>query len=133
MNSLILQTKRLLLTPFQASDLQFFHEMNIHPFVRKYLWDDEIISIDTAVEMMKTNEKHFQEDKFGLWKISINQSESIIGYTGLWFFFDEPQPQLIYALQKDSTGKGYAIEAARAVLNYTFTELGFKYLLAAID
>jgi ribosomal-protein-alanine N-acetyltransferase len=52
---------------------------------------------------------------------------------GLWHFFDERQPQLLYALLPDFTGRGYAAEGARRIVEYAFAELGLDYLDASCD
>ena len=41
-----------------------------------------------------------------------NDTDITIGMVGLWEFFDEPQPQLLYALLPEHTGKGIADEAS---------------------
>ncbi len=128
-----LTTERLELIPFTTKDEELFHRINTDPFVRKLLWDDEVIGQEVSKEIMGKNEAHFREDAYGLWKILSKDSKEVIGYAGLWFFFDEPQPQLIYAILEAFTKKGYATEASRAVIDYTFNQLGFSYLLAATD
>lgn len=133
MQSLTLSSPRLHLTPFPKDELKLFHQLNTYPFVRQYLWDDEVISIDLAAQILDQNAQHFKEDQFGLWKISNKETDALIGYVGLWFFFEEPQPQLIYALHPEAAGNGYATEAARLVMDYAFQELGFDYLIAATD
>jgi len=133
MSAPVLTSDRLSLLPFTIEDVKLFHQINTDPFVRQYLWDDEVISEELAAEVMTQNEQYFAEDQFGLWKISLKASSTIIGYTGLWYFFEEAQPQLIYALLPVFTGKGYAKEAAEQVINYTFSQLSFEYLLAATD
>ncbi len=54
-------------------------------------------------------------------------------FLGLWYFFDKPQPQLIFALLPQFIGKGYATESALAIVRFAFQELGFTYLMAATD
>ncbi len=132
MDNLSINTKRLKLTPLETSDHSLFLDINTDPFVRRYLWDDEMITSEMVGEILEINQKHFQEDQYGLWKI-LNTDQTIIGYVGLWHFFDEAQPQLIYALLEPFTGKGYAHEAGLAIIEYTFKRLKFKYLLAATD
>ncbi|MEL6656684.1 MAG: GNAT family N-acetyltransferase [Bacteroidota bacterium] len=129
----ILYSERLQLIPFLPEDSVLFLNLNTNPFVRQFLWDDQIIDATTAEAIIQQNSKHFQEDRYGLWKLLIEGSNEVIGYTGLWYFFDEPQPQLIYALLEPYTQKGYATEAATRVISYAFAELNFQYLLAAMD
>ena len=126
-------TQRLLLTPFKASDLEVFHQINTDPYVRKYLWDDEVIPKELSQELLQKNQKHFLDEGYGLWKIIERQTNEIIGYTGLWYFFEEAQPQLLYALLETYSGQGMATEAAQSVIHYVFSTLKFDYLLAAMD
>ncbi|BFP40761.1 GNAT family N-acetyltransferase [Flavobacteriaceae bacterium GF1] len=126
-------TKRLQLVPFLLEDSEEFLLLNNDPYVRKFLWDDKGIDAMTADDIMEQNTRHFEENQYGLWKIRLKNREKIIGYVGLWYFFDEPQPQLIYALLEPFTKKGYATEASRSIIRYAFKELGFEYLLAATD
>ncbi|BBC26491.1 GCN5-related N-acetyltransferase [Pseudanabaena sp. ABRG5-3] len=83
--------------------------------------------------MLKQSIKHFEEEKFGLWFIKINSESEIIGFVGLWYFFEEEQPQLVYALLPKAIKKGYATEAATKILEYCFDELGYEYLVASCD
>ena len=129
----VLETERLKLEPFEEGDIYLFHRLNIDPYVRKFLWDNEMVSVNLAQEIMEKNANHFEDDNFGLWKISLIKTDEIIGYTGLWYFFDEPQPQLIFALSLEFTGQGFAAESAELVMRYSFEELHFQYLLAATD
>ena len=128
-----LESDRLLLQPWTMKDLDSFHQLNTDPFIRRFLWDDEVITYDLAREVMETNVKHFEESRFGLWQIFLKGDQVLAGYTGLWYFFDEDQPQLMYALLEEHTGNGYATEASKIVMEYAFAELGFKYVLAATD
>lgn len=132
-SSLTLHTERLSLLPFEWTEHALFLEMNRNAFIRKYLWDDELLTAPTAQEILQLNHTYFQERRYGLWKIQLPQTQETIGYAGLWFFFDEPQPQLIYALFEAHTKQGYATEAGSAIITYVFEQLGFTYLLAATD
>lgn len=128
-----LETERLRLVPFQAKDLDLLHQTFTDPFVREYLWDNEIITIGQTKEVLLTNEQHFEINSWGLWKIIVKNDKAYAGFAGLWFFFEELQPQLLYGLLPDKTGMGYATEAAKAVIDYAFDELKFNHLTASFD
>lgn len=131
--NLVLETSRLWLKPIAPTDRQTLHGIFIDPFVRKYLCDDLIWSIEQIDDMLSENKMFFQEQKWGLWSIETKSDREIIGFTGLWCFFEEAQPQLVYALLPYATGKGYATEAAQRIINYGFDELGYTYLVASTD
>lgn len=131
--SFILETQRLRLKPIFKSDFTTLHAIFIDPYVCKYLCDDKVLSLQQIEEMSSQSQKHFAEAGFGLWFIETKQEENIIGFVGLWYFFEETQPQLVYALLPHATKKGYATEAATRILEYAFNELGYNYVSASCD
>lgn len=133
LKSLVFETQRLLLKPILESELNILHSIFIDPYVRKYLCDDKVFSLQQVEEMLTESQKLFAEKRFGLWFIETKDEKEIIGFVGLWYFFDEKQPQLVYALLPETTEKGYATEAATKILEYSFNELGYQYLLASCD
>lgn len=133
MENFHLKTDRLHLIPFTSEDTKVFQHLNNDPFIRKYLWDDELIDEATSRELMEQNKRHFEQDGYGLWKMRLKESKETFGYIGLWYFFNEPQPQLIYAILESYTKKGYATEAGGIIIDYAFDRLGFDYLIAATD
>ncbi|MEG4396964.1 GNAT family N-acetyltransferase [Microcoleus sp. BROC3] len=130
---MILETQRLVLKQILDSDLNTLHRIFTDSYVRRYLCDGEIWSLQQVEEMLAENQKLFSEKKFGLWSIETNTEQEVIGFVGLWYFFEEEQPQLVYALLPTATKKGYATEAATKILEYGFNELGFNYLVASCD
>ena len=130
---LLLRTPRLVLYPFGQGDLDKLHHIFTDAFVRKYLWDDELLTPDRTEEVLAVNQKQFQEESCGLWRIEEPGGEETRGFVGLWYFFEEPQPQLIYGLLPAYTGHGFATEASRAVIDYAFESLDFEYIVAATD
>ena len=129
--SLILETSSLRLKPILESELDIFHRILVDSYVRRYLCDDRVLSVQQASEMLQESQKLFQEEKLGLWFIEIKNKAEIIGFVGLWYFFAENQPQLAYALLPHETKQGYATEAAARILDYSFQELNYNYLLAS--
>ena len=51
----MLETERLLLIPFDREHLPFLHRLWTDPEVRRYLWDDRIISVDEAAEVVEAS------------------------------------------------------------------------------
>jgi [ribosomal protein S5]-alanine N-acetyltransferase len=131
--SLILETSRLKLRPILKRELGTLHSILVDPYVRRYLCDDKIFSIQQTLEMLQESQKLFQEEKLGLWFIETKNEPEIIGFVGLWYFFAENQPQIAYALLPKAIKQGYATEAANRILEYSFQELDYDYLLASCD
>lgn len=131
--NIILETQRLFLRPISSGQIDTLYSILTDPYVRKYMCDDRIFPLPQVEEMLIQSLKMFQEEKFGLWFIETKRTTEIIGFVGLWYFFDEAQPQLVYALLPQATKKGYAAEASKKILEYSFNELGYDYLIASCD
>jgi len=130
---MIFETERLVLKPIVESDLNTLHRIFIDAYVRRYLCDGEIWSLQKVEEMLAENKKLFAQKQFGMWFIETKSDRETIGFVGLWYFFEEAQPQLVYALLPKALKKGYATEASTKILDYGFDELGFNYLVASCD
>lgn len=132
--SLQLKTERLTLKPVTAEgDLEILERIFTDAFVRRFLFDDRILDRNQIAEFINLSRETFAAGKYGLWLIIIDETSEIIGFTGLWHFFDEAQPQLLYALLPEFTRQGIATEAARKIIEYAFAELSFDYLDASCD
>ena len=129
----LLRSERLHLVPFSRDEIVVFHQLNTNPFIRKYLWDDQLITEEQVADILQTNSKHFKDDQYGLWKLYKAENSQLIGYAGLWHFFEEAQPQLLYALLEEHTKQGFASEAAQRVVQYAFDKLRLKELTASMD
>lgn len=130
---MILKTERLTLSPLSLSDYNFFKIVNQDESVREYLWDGVLMSEDALTEILERNDKHFKQDGFGLYKLTDTNSAVEVGYVGLWPFFDDQQPQLLYAILPAHHGKGYATEGASIVIRHAFDTLEYSHLIASMD
>lgn len=51
-----LETPRLRLAPFETREAAELHALWTRPEVRRYLWDDEIISAELTAEILEKNQ-----------------------------------------------------------------------------
>lgn len=127
-----LHTARTTLQPLGVSDLEAMHAMWTDEHVRKYLWDDVVITKETAAGALAASADDFARRGFGLWAIHDHATAELVGFCGLRQSDDEPA-ELLYGLLPAWCGKGLATEAARAVLAYAFTSLRMREVVAATD
>ena len=121
------------LAPVVPEETRELHQLWIMPEVRQFLWDDEVIPICQTKEIIKASQQQFQSEKSGLWLMRSNQNQELIGFCGLWYFFDEPQAQLLFGLDPGYFGYGYATEGANCLVDYAFNQLRYHYLIASCD
>jgi [ribosomal protein S5]-alanine N-acetyltransferase len=72
-------------------------------------------------------------NSFCRWKIIEKSSGEIIGSCGFARPRETPEIELGYLLARESWGKGYATEIARAAADYGFKKLGFREIIALTD
>jgi ribosomal-protein-alanine N-acetyltransferase len=130
---MLLKTTRLLLSPVGTDQFDDVYKIFTNEFVKKYLFDNTVLSKDQVQSFIDTSDELFSEKKYGLWCLHTKASNEMIGLAGLWFFFEEKQPQLLYALLPQHTKLGYAKEASLAIIEYAFNHLGFTHLDASCD
>lgn len=119
----ILETSRIRLTEFIASDAPLLKELDSDPEVMKYLTDgrpssDEDIQ-NLTIRLLAYKEK-FQH-RFGLWMAFEKKSDEFIG----WFIFrpDKKKPddlkniEIGYRLRKKFWGQGYAFEVSQEIVS----------------
>jgi ribosomal-protein-alanine N-acetyltransferase len=128
-----LETNRLIIVPAKADKFDDIYQIFTNEFVRKYLCDDTILSKEQVQSFIDTSDRLFIENNYGLWCLHNKETKAMIGLSGLWIFFEEKQPQLLYALLPQYTKFGYAKEASRKIIEYAFNQLGFTYLDASCD
>ncbi|NNU15066.1 GNAT family N-acetyltransferase [Parvularcula sp. ZS-1/3] len=127
-----LKTERLRLRPLTQDDQPWFGKLNRDPVVRRFLWDDDIISDEQAADIIAESSRLFEDRQYGLFRADDENGEPV-GYYGLWFFFGEDLPQLLYVTDPERNKEGFAVEGARAIRDYAFGPLAFSHLDAACD
>lgn len=115
-----LRTNRLLLRPWQPSDLAPFAALNADPEVRRHfpgLLDRE--ASDAAARRMGGL---VDEQGWGIWAVESREDGAFLGCTGLAHTnFDAhftPAVEVAWRLVRSAWGNGYATEAAGAALAF---------------
>ena len=132
-----LETSRLWLRPFGLADVESLHQLWTEPAVRKYLWDDQIISRDTVIEVIEASEKSFAEYGFGFWALIGKENAETLGFCGLRHFQEDRasnrEIEVLYALSTKHWGKGLSAEAVQQVMRYGFEQVGLSAIYAGAD
>lgn len=75
---------------------------------------------------------HWSLRGFGFWMVETKAEGDLIGMVGLWEPEGWPEPELGWVMFANGEGKGYALEAAKAVRNHAYSALGFATLSSNI-
>jgi RimJ/RimL family protein N-acetyltransferase len=122
----------LVLRPVEQADADGLHELWSSAGVRRFLWDDQIVSLDRTREAIEQSRSLFASVRHGLWGAWSLSDNRLAGFGGLWPF-REPELELLYGVAEPLWGRGYAGEMARAVIGYCFDTLALPVIRASTD
>ncbi|MDX1996571.1 MAG: GNAT family N-acetyltransferase [Thermoanaerobaculia bacterium] len=124
---------RLELQPIGREDAKELLAVFQDPAVRRYLLDDQLVTLDWVHDEIATSIERFTSVGAGLWALRLHEATEIIGFVGFRPFFEPPRLQLLYGLLPAYWGRGLATEAAARACDHAFSHLGFDHVEAATD
>ncbi|MFY9609694.1 MAG: GNAT family N-acetyltransferase [Blastocatellia bacterium] len=133
MDTLSIETARLRMRPFEAGDVDELRRVFVDPGVRRFLLDDQIVSREWVEEEIAASTARFEKGSAGLFCVFLKEDKTLIGFCGFRPFFEPPELQLLYGLLPAYWSKGLATEAARAMIEFGFEQLGFDRIVARAD
>jgi len=118
-----LETPRLRLRKFRASDWDPYAAMCADAEVMRYLGTGVVINANEAWRSIAQFLGHWQLKGYGMWALEEKASGEFVGRAGFLDPPDWPGFELGWVLGRAHWGKGFAIEAAREALRYAFEDL----------
>jgi len=134
--TLLLETNRLIMRPFQAKDIQAFANYRSESAVAKYQSWDTPFSLEKATQFINEM-KAVHPGTPGEWyqvAIELKEEGLLIGDCAFHIFVEEPrQAEFGVTLSGKYQGKGYAREAVTRLLNHLFTDFRLHRIQATCD
>jgi RimJ/RimL family protein N-acetyltransferase len=128
----MLETARLRLRRWVDDDLEPFASLNADPRVREYF--PNTLNREQSDNEAARIRQRLSDTDFGLWAVEVPGAARFIGFTGLAVPRFEahftPCVEIGWRLAFDHWRKGYASEAALAVLSYAFDTLGLDEVVS---
>ena len=134
----VLSTERLVLRPVTTDDHAALLAHWTQPDVRRFLFDGAALSAAEVTETIGESVADFAARGYGIWLIELGSgaalagSAPLVGTAGLRPL-EESGLEIFYSLAPGAWGRGYATEAARAVVEYGLGPLGLPEVLAEVD
>jgi RimJ/RimL family protein N-acetyltransferase len=127
----VLETERLTLRAFTVRDAEFVLALLNEPGFLRYIGDRGVRTLDQAHAYIEARlVASYREHGFGPYRVELKDGGVAIGMCGL---FRKPwldAADLGYAFLARYGSRGYAIEAAEAVMGYACARLGFERVVA---
>lgn len=128
----MIRTERLLLRRWREADLEPFAALNADPRVTEFM--PAALTRAESDALTARLEAHHEEHRFGPWAVEVVGGASFVGFVGLSVPAFEasftPCVEVAWRLASNAWGRGYATEAARAVLADGFERLGLDEILS---
>jgi [ribosomal protein S5]-alanine N-acetyltransferase len=131
MSVLVIRTDRLLLRDFRPEDLPAYARLRAHPCSRRFYAEEEVHP-DLVEELFRLFLTWSRERPRLRYQLAVVlPSGEVIGSAGVRITsVSERQGSFGCELDPHSWGRGYALEAARAMLDHGFRELGLHRIYA---
>lgn len=127
-----LSTPRLLLRPWRDGDLEAFAALNADPEVMRHF--PACMGREDSDALAARIHAHFSEHGFGQWIVERRDDGAFLGVLGVQHVGFEaaftPAVEIGWRLDRAFWRQGYALEAARAVLEYAFAQLRLTEVVA---
>src|SRR5262245_34402700 len=112
---MILQTERLIIRKFKPADLAALADMFANPEVMRYIGPRRALTEEETQEWL--NDILLQQDNvLTRYAVALQETDEMIGVSGLRDV--EGIKDFGYYFRRKFWGKGYALEACSAILNY---------------
>jgi RimJ/RimL family protein N-acetyltransferase len=130
-----LETARLLIRPLDESDADAWIAMVSDPEVRRFLPPGPTPTIETFEGVLKARHAMEREIGFTMWAVDDQSTGTFIGQCGIRPSNSidenaESEIDLAYHFARASWNKGYAAEAAIAVVTYGLGSIGLESIMA---
>jgi ribosomal-protein-alanine N-acetyltransferase len=127
----VLETERLSLRKLTVDDAGFILALLNDPAFLRYIGDKKVRNLDDARQYILNGPvASYERHGFGLNCVELRESHTPIGMCGLLKREELPDPDIGFALLPDFCKKGFAFEAAEAVLRDARERLEIQRILA---
>ena len=128
---MLVETERLALRQFTTEDTAFILELLNEPSFLRYIGDKGVRTLDDARGyLLKGPIDSYARNGFGLWLVSLKQDSTPIGMCGLVKRDTLEHPDIGFAFLPRYWSRGYAFDAASAVLTWARGALRLPRILA---
>ena len=127
-----MKTERLLLRRWEESDLDAARAIYADPEVMRYIPVGPM-SDEQIVRIMDRMNGEFEDRGYGLWAVVEAATAEVVGESGLHYLPQTDEVEIAWLYRVSAWGKGFATEAARAILQSAWREHALERVICLID
>ena len=130
--TIIFQSSRLYFREFTKEDIQLLYELNDNPNVIKYVHEPAPTTENITDILLNVILPQYKLYGHGRWAVHLKSDNTFVGWCGLKYIKDDDEIDLGYRFKEDHWNKGYGYEAAKATIDYGFSNLKLKRITATV-
>ncbi len=131
----VIETERLILRPWRNADIVPNTAMLADPVAGRFITADgkPITDAFAGWRNAAIMSGHWALHGVGMFVVEERSTESFVGRVGPWKPPGWPGFEIGWGLAKEFRGKGYAVEAARATIDWSFATFEIDRIIHCID
>src|SRR5213080_3840828 len=119
-----LQTERLILRQFSEADVEPYRRIYADDQTRMWIGGGPPRTYDEVWRVVATFLGHWTMRGYGPFAVQERSSGAFVGHIGPWDPAGWPDLELVWTIDRQWWGRGFAPEAARAARHFTYARLG---------
>ena len=127
---MVLTADRLTLHTWQSSDWTAFHPIATDPEVMRFITGGEPWTEEKIRDFVDGEIRMYDQRGFCRWKLVEKASGEMIGFCGVGFWRDYPDPEIGWWLARRFWRLGLATEAGRVALRDAFERVGLERIVS---
>lgn len=128
----VIHTKRLFMRKPLIEDVEQFYSILKEEVVGKWLAKSRGMSKGEAKDYIIQLISHWEQYDFGVWLLVNRNTGELLGHCGLRKIDETGEIEIMYLLDPEYWGNGYASEAAKASIQYAKEMMNVKRIIARV-
>ncbi|MFJ8353630.1 GNAT family N-acetyltransferase [Bacillus paramycoides] len=128
----VMRTKRLSMRRPNLEDVDQLYNILKKEAVGQWLAKSRGMSLDETKEYISQLILHWEQYNFGVWLLFKNETDQLLGHCGLRKVDETGETEIMYLLDPEHWGNGYAIEAVDATILYATEAMNLKRIIARV-
>lgn len=131
--SVVCETERLRVRHLERGDVDALHAICGDEELMRYVGDSRPLRREDCERWIEISMRNYARQGFGNFAVDEKATDRMVGYCGLVRAPNRVEVEVIYTFLAEVSGRGYATEAAGAVLGAGFETFGLTEIYATID
>ena len=130
MTKFVLETPRLRARRIDSADVETMLSVYGNPDVVRWVGNGEPFDRALCEKWVEITTAEYAKRGYGMFALLERRSGEVIGFGGLVHLYSQTEAEIKYALHRSHWGRGFATEAAAALLAYGATQFGLPQVIA---